>query len=141
MWLNASTVLNRRTQTAQYRMHQASSWETLARPLWADLQVAGRYPPRPYHPELATIAPASGQAALIDLVSGHTARSRLTMRWETATANLASTSATMTASVTVLNGDTASAGSPLVTAVVLRRAYPVTGATTVGVLRAANGQE
>ncbi|WP_299755008.1 SBBP repeat-containing protein [uncultured Chloroflexus sp.] len=141
VWLNASTVLNRRTQTAQYRMHQASSWETLARPLWADLQVAGRYPPRPYHPELATVAPASGQAAPIDLVSGHTARSRLTMRWETATANLASTSATMTASVTVLNGDTASAGSPLVTAAVLRRAYPVAGATTVGVLRAANGQE
>lgn len=138
-WLNASTPLNQQTQTAQRRIYQTSGWETLARPLWQDPRVAGRYPPRPYHPELAAVAPASGQAPSIELVSGHRARSLLTVQWE-AGATMASV-AEVTASVTVLNGDPAPAGASLMVAAVLRAGYPVVGATASGVLRAVDGQE
>jgi protocatechuate 3,4-dioxygenase beta subunit len=84
-WLNFSTPLNNTRNTAQHRMYGASGWETLARPLSED-------PPgvrRLYYPELAEVAPAADQAPRIDLTDGHSARSNLSINWNTQTAQLA----------------------------------------------------
>ena len=81
-WLNFSTPLNNGPggQNAHRRVFQASGWETLTRPPAQD-------PPNPfgarlYYPELATAAPAAGNAPSLQLPAGQaTARDKLQIVW------------------------------------------------------------
>ncbi|MBP1464491.1 choice-of-anchor J domain-containing protein [Candidatus Chloroploca sp. M-50] len=70
-WLNFSTALNNTGNTAQHRVYASSAWQTLARPLHQDPRNDARMtsPVRLFHPELAAVAPASGQPPRIDLTN------------------------------------------------------------------------
>jgi hypothetical protein len=85
-WLNFSTSLNNTYDTAQHRVYLASGWETLARPVSEDPRDGehASLAERIYHPELAAVAPASGEVPRIDLVSGHSARDALNVLWDPA---------------------------------------------------------
>jgi calcium-activated chloride channel regulator 4 len=75
-----STLLAGRTQTAQYRIFQASGWETLSRNPNADPQVTRGS--RLYWPDLAATAPALDADASVELPAQRTtARSALTFNW------------------------------------------------------------
>jgi len=82
-WLNFSTPRNSTRNTAQYRVYGASAWETLARPPSMDPR-SGHLrasPERLYYPELADVAPGSGQNSVIDLTTNHIARDNLAITW------------------------------------------------------------
>jgi hypothetical protein len=81
-WLNFSTPFNIMENTAQYRMMEASGWETLLRPPDED-PGAGEEEiglPRLYHPELAAFAPPPDELPSIDLPNP-AARSELQIVW------------------------------------------------------------
>jgi uncharacterized protein YegL len=80
-WLNFSTSLNETKNNAQYRVMQASDWETLVRPPDQDPRAVGDIAlPRLYHPELTAVAPQPGQPPKIDLPD-RAARSELKIVW------------------------------------------------------------
>ena len=140
-WLNFSSAANDSKKTAQYRMYQASGWETLIRRPELDPRdgVLANYPLRLYHPELRNVAPASGQLPRIDLVTGHQARSMLQIIWEQpAGASLAS--ADVTASLFALEGNNVTYPQPVRLIAALQRTLPIAKATVQGEVVLPNGQ-
>lgn len=81
-WLNFSTAKNDTKETAQYRVYQASGWETLVRPVSDDPRDGDRVslPGRLYHAELKDVAPGANESPAIDLPG--TAQSALSIVWE-----------------------------------------------------------
>ncbi|WP_299756841.1 carboxypeptidase regulatory-like domain-containing protein, partial [uncultured Chloroflexus sp.] len=140
-WLNFSTALNNTYQTAQHRMYRASGWETLARSPDADPRdgVLNNYPRRLYHPELAAVAPPSGQQPRIDLTPGHQARRLLRITWETTTASLAGAT-DLTASLHALNGGAVTYPEPIRLLAFVQRTHTIAGATVDGVVQTPGGQ-
>lgn len=83
-WLNFDTNINNTGNNAQFRLYNASGWDTLARPASADPRDGERtgYNVRIAYPELAAYAPPAGQAPRIELPDGRTAaRSDLQIVW------------------------------------------------------------
>jgi hypothetical protein len=101
-WLNFSVPRNQTRDNAQYRVYNASAWETLARPPSQD----PRYPslvavrPRTYFPEFASQAPRSNQDASIELsVAGASAQSRSALNIVWAIGGTSSSSVDSSASI------------------------------------------
>jgi len=83
-WLNFDTNINNTRNNAQFRLYNASGWDTLARPASADPRDGDRtgYNVRIAYPELAAYAPPPGQAPHIELPEGRaSARSDLQIVW------------------------------------------------------------
>ena len=75
--------------TAQGRVYGASAWQVMARPKSQDPQNSSAAL-RPYWPELAAVAPASGQMPQIDLPGGRdAARAHLQIVWSPAAGSAA----------------------------------------------------
>lgn len=83
-WLNFSTEDSINLKTAQYRVYQASAWETLTRPVSEDPRDGQRsaLPVRLSYPELAQVAPEEDEEPEIDLPDTD-ARSDLKIVWVT----------------------------------------------------------
>lgn len=83
-WLNFSTENSIHIKTAQYRVYQASAWETLTREVSEDPRDGQRsaLPVRLYYPELAQVAPDEDEEPEIDLPEPD-ARSDLKIVWVT----------------------------------------------------------
>lgn len=81
-WLNFSNNTQYFSlNTAQGRVYNASAWQVLARPKSQDPQNSSAAQ-RPYWPELAAVAPASGQMPQIELPAGRdAARAQLQIVW------------------------------------------------------------
>ncbi len=85
-WLNFSIPKNQTRSNAQYRVYNASAWETLARPTAQDPRNATRMAlrERSYYAELATAAPVSNRDASLELIAPDAsveARSLLNIIW------------------------------------------------------------
>jgi hypothetical protein len=93
-WINFSTsVTNRGPTNAQYRAYQASAWDTLKRPASQDPRdgALSGYSSRLYYPNLAPVAPGSGQLPSIELPGAqNTARDQLQFVWSPALPGLQS---------------------------------------------------
>ncbi len=141
VWLNFSTALNNTRNTAQHRIYRASGWETLVRQPELDPRdgVLYNYPRRPYFPALSDVAPAAGQAPRIDLVSGHTARSALSIVWAPGSASLLNASDDFVASLNVLDGGIVRYPNPIRVVTLLQRTRPIAGAVAEGELIAPDG--
>lgn len=112
-WLNFSVPKNDTQQTAQYRVYQASGWETLARPVSEDPRDSERraLPPRLYYPELADVAPHHDEDAPLDLPGN--ARDALNIVWEVPTRATAPTELPFTAQLNSISGQNISYPDPL----------------------------
>ncbi len=85
-WLNFSISKNQTGRNAQYRVYNASAWETLIRPTSQDPRSAARMAvrERTYYSELMTIAPSGNSDASIELLTADAetqARSELDIVW------------------------------------------------------------
>lgn len=92
-WLNFSIPKNQTGQNAQYRVYNASAWETLIRPTSQDPRRADRLAvrQRTYYPEMATAVPDSNQDASVELTMTDIeaqARSELNIIWADGTASV-----------------------------------------------------
>jgi len=90
-WLNFSIPKNQTRNNAQYRVFNASAWETLARPTSQDPRQAARYAirERNYYAELEAAAPIGNNNASLELTAADAsaqARSLLTIIWADDTA-------------------------------------------------------
>jgi len=140
-WLNFSTPINNTRNTAQQRVYRASGWETLTRTPALDPRdgVLTNNPTRLYYPELASVAPAAGQAPRIDLGVNNTARSALQIVWGSSTAALAASQPEVTASISALDGGAISYPNPIRVLAVLQRTQPIAGALAQGEIVAPDG--
>ncbi|MBN2003182.1 MAG: hypothetical protein JXA21_07470 [Anaerolineae bacterium] len=93
-WLNFSVPKNQTRNNAQYRVFNASAWETLARPTSQDPRQAARYAlrERSYYAELEAAAPIGNNDASLELTAADAstqARSLLNIIWADDTASAA----------------------------------------------------
>ena len=85
-WLNFSIPKNQTGKNAQYRVYNASAWETLIRPTSQDPRQAARSAvrERTYYSEMATVAPSGNSDASVELLltgAETQARSELNVIW------------------------------------------------------------
>lgn len=87
-WLNLSVPRNQTQDNAQYRVYNASAWETLSRPTSQDPRQAALLAvrPRTYFSEFSAISFSNNQEASIELLDSSArmqARSELNILWNT----------------------------------------------------------
>jgi hypothetical protein len=142
-WLNFSIAKNDTKKTAQYRVYEASAWDTLVRPVSDDPRDGERVslPVRIYYPELVDVKPVGNQDAPIDLPG--TARSALNIIWSNAsTSSLAALTLAdfpYEAQLTSLLGQNISYPTPIVLLAFVHKDAPITDMNVQASVQLPNG--
>jgi hypothetical protein len=140
-WLNFSIKKNHTPwKTAQWRVYEASAWDTLTRPISEDPPhyfLRFVYPERKYYPELGAVKPGENEDARIDLTGE--ARSGLKFRWIEAAPTISTLGLSYEALLNSLSGNNISYPNPILLLASVQKDSLITDVNVQGSVRLPDG--